>query len=66
MTTNSADDGTSMPSPRPRVSIEELARRTGIRPVEPLDDMACDVFTSDDDLDEFLAFVHADRPAGLA
>lgn len=66
MTTDSADDGTSVPRPRPRLSIEERARRKGVRPVESLDDMARDVFTSDDDLDEFLAFVHADRQAGLA
>lgn len=66
MTSNSADDAASIPRQRPSVSIEELARRKGVRPVESLDDMARDVFTSDDDLDEFLAFVHADRQAGLA
>lgn len=66
MTSNSADNGAPVPRPRPRVSIEELARRKGVRPVESLDDMARDVFTSDDELDEFLAFVRADRQAGLA
>ncbi|SFO31031.1 hypothetical protein SAMN05216207_104328 [Pseudonocardia ammonioxydans] len=66
MTTDSADDGPSAPRVRPRVSIEELARRKGVQPVESLDDMARDVFSSDDDLDEFLTFVHADRQAGLA
>ena len=66
MTSNSADNGTPVPRQRPRVSVEELARRKGVRPVESLDEMARDVFTSDDELDEFLAFVHADRQAGLA
>ena len=66
MTSDSADDNRSVPGRRPRVSIEELARRKGVRPVESLDDMARDVFTSDDEVDEFLAFVHAGRQAGLA
>jgi len=66
MTSNSADDSTSVPRPRPRATIAELAHRKGVRPVESLDDMARDVFVSDDDLDEFIGFVHADRQAGLA
>ncbi|GEL16327.1 hypothetical protein [Pseudonocardia asaccharolytica] len=64
MTSNSADD--SRLTPRPRVSVEELARRKGVRPVESLDDMARDVFASDEELDEFLTFVRAERQAGLA
>jgi hypothetical protein len=66
MTSDSADDNRAVAGGRSRVSIEELARRKGVRPVESLDDMARDVFASDDELDEFLAFVHADRQAGLA
>jgi hypothetical protein len=66
VTSNSAEDVQRMPRHRPRVSVEELARRKGVRPVESLDDMARDVFASDDELDEFLAFVHADRQAWLA
>ncbi|GAA1399624.1 hypothetical protein GCM10009613_55470 [Pseudonocardia kongjuensis] len=64
MTIDSADEGRSVPRPRPHVTIEELARRKGVHPVGSLDDMARDVFASDDDLDEFLAFVHTDRQAG--
>ena len=66
MTSKRADDSTSGHRQQPRVAIEELAHRRGVHPVESLDDMARDVFTSDDELDEFLAFVHADRQAGLA
>lgn len=66
MTSNSADGSAPAPRRRPRVSIEELARRKGVRPVESLDAMARDVFASDDELEEFLALVHADRQAGLA
>ena len=64
MTTTSADD--RAPAPRPRVSVEELARRKGVRPIESLDDMARDVFASDDELDEFLTFFRSERQAGLA
>lgn len=66
VTSNSADDMQPMPRQRPRVSAEELARRKGVRPVESLDDMARDVFASDDELDEFLAYTYANRHAGLA
>ena len=66
MTSNSADDNAPVPGWRRHISIEELARRKGVRPVESLDDMARDVFASDDELDDFLAFVHFDRQAGLA
>ncbi len=49
------------------VSIDELARRKGVRPVEFVEDMAQDgVFESDDELEEFLAHVYAARRADLA
>jgi len=54
-----------MPRQRPRVTVEELARRKGVRPIESLDDMARDVFASDDELDDFLAYTYANRQAGL-
>ena len=66
MTTNNADGNAPVPSRRPRVPVEELARRKGVGPVESLDDMAREVFASDDELDEFLAFVHAERGSGYA
>jgi hypothetical protein len=61
MTSKSADGKAPVPGQCPRVSIEELAHGKGVRPVESLDEMARDVFASDDELEEFLAFVHADR-----
>lgn len=49
------------------VPVEELLRRQGIRPIESVDELACtDLFESDDELDEFIAFVRAFRHAGLA
>jgi hypothetical protein len=65
VTTNSADDIVPGPRRRRRRSVAELARRKGVHPVESLDDMARDLFASDAELEEFLAFVHAERQAGL-
>jgi hypothetical protein len=48
------------------VSVEELARQQGVKPVESLDDMRADVWDSDEELDEFLADVRASRQADLA
>jgi hypothetical protein len=36
-----------------------------VRPVESLDAMACDLFASDEEVDEFIEFVRAERQAGL-
>ena len=51
--------------PEPRRAVRESldqARRKGLRPVERVGDMARDdVFSSDEELEEFLAFVHAAR-----
>jgi hypothetical protein len=49
------------------VPAEELLRRQGIRPVESIDEPACpDLFESNDELDEFISFIHASRHTGLA
>ena len=49
------------------VPVEELLRRQGVRPVESVDELACpDLFESDEELDEFISFVHASRHTGLA
>ena len=39
------------------VTLRELARRQGIRPIRSAEDLAADVFESDEELDEFLAAV---------
>jgi hypothetical protein len=50
-----------------RVPLDELARRRGVRPVESVAEMAQDgVFASDDELEEFLAYVRAARYEDLA
>jgi hypothetical protein len=49
------------------VPVAELARRQGVRPIESVDELARpDLFESDEELDEFLAMVYADRHTGLA
>jgi hypothetical protein len=49
------------------VPVEELLRRQGIRPIESVDELACpDLFESDEELDEFISFIHASRHTGLA
>jgi hypothetical protein len=51
---------------RGQVSMDELARRKGVRPIDDPASMAYGAFTSDEELDEFLAFVRAARDADLA
>lgn len=55
------------PGTAEHVPVEELLRRQGVRPIGSVDELACpDLFESDDDLDEFIAFVRASRNAELA
>jgi hypothetical protein len=49
------------------VSVEELARRKGIEHIKTIEELACDgVFDTDQEVDEFLAFVTEQRHANLA
>ena len=49
------------------MSVEELARRQGVRPVGSVEELAReDVFESDAEVDEFIEFVHTLRHADLA
>ena len=66
MTTNRADYGAESPADHAE-SIDEQARRKGVRPIESADDLAQDgVFDTDEELDAFLAHVAAMRHADLA
>jgi hypothetical protein len=65
MTTESADG--TLRVPRRHGSVEELARRKGVRPVASVSDMAQEgVFDSDEELEEFIAYTYANRRADLA
>ncbi len=49
------------------VPLGELIRRTpGAHPIASVDELRCDAFESDEELDEFLAFVTESRHADLA
>lgn len=65
MATISDGDLTRLLPGAPAVSVEELARRQGVRPVRSFDDMRADLWTSDEEFDEFLADVHASRQADV-
>lgn len=50
------------PGSRERETTEELARRQGVRPIESVGEPAASgVFESDEELDEFLAWLHRER-----
>lgn len=49
------------------VPLEELIRRTpGAHPIVSVDELRCDAFETDKELDEFLSFVTESRHADLA
>jgi hypothetical protein len=48
------------------LSIQDLARLKGVKPVTSIEDMACDVFESDEEMEEFIAFAYRCRREGLA
>ena len=65
--TTSKAESPQPPSGGGSVSVDELARRKGVRPVVSVEDMAQDgVFESDEELEAFLAHVYAARRADLA
>jgi hypothetical protein len=65
MTANSDHTHDDRPRLRGRALLDELAARRGIHPVKSMDDLACDVFDTDRELDEFLASTYAARHADL-
>ena len=47
--------------------LDELIRETpGAHPISSVDELYCDAFETDEELDEFLAFAAASRHADLA
>jgi hypothetical protein len=49
-----------------RAQLEEQARRKGVQPIASVDELRAGVFESDEELDEFLADLHAFRHANMA
>ena len=56
-----------LPLRSPEETIEEQARRKGIKPVTDLADMACEgIFESDEEMEEFIAYTYRCRREGRA
>ncbi|MBG0813318.1 hypothetical protein [Planomonospora sp. ID82291] len=51
---------------RRKTSLEELVRDKRAHPIESMDEFTADTFESDEELDEFIAFTHAERQRELA
>jgi hypothetical protein len=68
MSTSSADHGAyPARSGGGSVSVEELARRQGVRPIRSAKDLVRDdIFESDEELEEFLADLDAFRHSDIA
>ncbi|MEU1600574.1 hypothetical protein ABZ468_49560 [Streptomyces sp. NPDC005708] len=54
------------PPVRPRLTVEELLAAKNTQPITSLDDLKADTFESDEELDEFLAFIYAERRRDVA
>jgi hypothetical protein len=67
MTANDADRHYGEEEDQESLSLDELARRRGVVPIHSPRDMARpELFSSDEELDEFLAYTAARRRANLA
>jgi hypothetical protein len=64
MSTSAAQE--PVPAPRPRVSVEELLAAKGTPVIASIDNLAADTFSSDEELEEFLAFNRAERQRNLS
>ena len=64
--TSSADQR-AYPEEADQLPVEELARRQGVRPIRSAHELAREgIFESDEELDEFLADLHAFRHSDLS
>lgn len=48
------------------LTVEELARRQGVRPIRSLEDLRTGGFRSDEEVEEFIAFTYTARGRDLA
>ena len=65
VSTSGADSPAGMPA-QPRPSAARLPAAESAGPIQSLDDLAADIFESDEELEEFLAFTYAERHRDLA
>ena len=65
--TSTSAEHPQQPDSEDLVPLEALIRQTpGAHPIRSMDELRCDAFETDEELDEFLAFVTESRHADLA
>jgi hypothetical protein len=47
------------------VSLELIGQTPGAHPISSVDELRCDVFNTEEELDDFLTFIASSRHAGL-
>lgn len=57
----SAHDELPLRSTYESMTVEELARAQGVKPVASVTDLARDAFESDEEVEEFITFTYAAR-----
>lgn len=65
MGTHNGNHPRSMPA-RSYLSVEELLAAKNTPVITSLEDLAAETFESDEELDEFIAFTHAERHREIA
>ena len=53
-------------APRPRLTVAEMLAAKGTRPIESVNDLKADTFSSDEEVDEFIEFYRAERQRDLS
>jgi hypothetical protein len=67
ITTSTSAEHTPKPGHGDQIPLDELIRQTpGAHPITSIDELRSDAFETDEELDEFLAFVTESRHADLA
>jgi hypothetical protein len=62
----SVPDDPMYPPAHKKTDLEKLIRAKRVRPLQSIDELAADIWESDEELDEFLRFVYASRRGDLA
>jgi hypothetical protein len=66
VSTPEVEDPFGSPSVRPRALVEELLAAKNTQPIRSLDDLATETFSSEQEVDEFVAFTYAERHRDVA
>ena len=61
-----SEDQSGTPLMRPSQSVTDLLAAKRTDPIKSLDDLTADTFSSDEELDDFLAYTYAERHREIA